>query len=349
MSRDGNGEARSRRRIAVIGLGMAAKPHLSSLADLADRVEVTACYTPSAERRESFAVAYPDLPTSGDLDALFADRSITALLLLTPPFTHLDLILRAAAAGKHVLVEKPLDASVARARQAVEAMERAKLRLGVMLQHRFRKASRRLADLVAKGELGALISGSAAIRWWRTPDYYAEPGRGMKARDGGGVLLTQAIHTLDLFQHLAGPITRVAAFAKTSPLRNIDTEDVVGAAIAFANGAVGTIDATTVAYPGFLERIELVCERATIVLAAETLDLYYKDGRHLHEEGPESKSGGADPMAFSHEAHRGVIADFLDALDQGREPAISGREALKVQLLIEALLRSAEGGRAEEV
>src|SRR4029077_14038294 len=130
---------------------MAAKPHLSSLADLADRVEVAACYTPSAERRESFAAAYPDLPTTGDLNALFADRSITALLLLTPPFSHCHLILRAAAAGKQVLVEKPLDVSVARARQAVEAMERANLRLGVVLQHRFRKASRRLADLVALG------------------------------------------------------------------------------------------------------------------------------------------------------------------------------------------------------
>ena len=349
MSRKRDGGGQSKRRVAVIGLGMAAKPHLLSLADLADRVEIAACFTPSAERRASFVAAHPDLPATGDLDGIFADRSITALLLLTPPFTHLDLISRAAAAGKHVLVEKPLDASVARARQAVEAMERAKLRLGVVLQHRFRAASRRIADLVANGELGPLISGSAAVRWWRTSDYYAQAGRGMKARDGGGVLLTQAIHTLDLFQYLAGPITRVAAFAKTSPLRKVDTEDVVGAAITFANEAVGTIDATTVAYPGFPERIELACERATVVLTAETLDLYDKDGSHLHDEGPESKSGGADPMAFSHEAHRGVLADFLDALDEDRDPAISGREALKVQLLIEALLRSAQSGRAEEV
>ena len=101
------------------------------------------------------------------------------------------------------------------------------------------------------GELGPLVSGSASIRWWRTPEYFAQPGRGMKARDGGGVLITQAIHTLDLFQSLAGPIAKVAAFAKTSPLRKIDTEDIVGAGIEFANGAVGIIDATTVAYPGF--------------------------------------------------------------------------------------------------
>ncbi|MBV9754823.1 MAG: Gfo/Idh/MocA family oxidoreductase [Hyphomicrobiales bacterium] len=349
MSRKAIGGRQGKLRLAVIGLGMAAKPHLSSLRDLADRVEIAACCTPSTERRESFAAAHPDLRVTGDLDAVFADRSIDAMLLLTPPFTHRDLILRAAAAGKHVLVEKPLEASVARAREAVEEMERAKLRLGVVLQHRFRTGSRRVADLLASGELGLLISGSAAIRWWRSPDYFAQAGRGMKARDGGGVLLTQAIHTLDLFQHLAGPITRVAAFAKTSALRKIDTEDVVGAAITFADGAIGTIDATTVAYPGFPERIELACERATIVLAAETLDVFYKDGRHLHEEGPESKSGGADPMAFSHEAHRGVIADFIDALGDDRDSEISGREALKVQLLIEALLRSAESGCAVEV
>jgi UDP-N-acetyl-2-amino-2-deoxyglucuronate dehydrogenase len=342
-------KATSKRRIAVVGLGMAAKPHFQSLRDLADRVEVAACHAPSAARRASFAAAYPGFPTTGDLDKVLADRSISAVLLLTPPFSHLDLILRCAAAGKHVLVEKPLEATLLRARQAVEAMERAKLRLGVVLQHRFRKASLCLADLIATGELGALLSGSASIRWWRPAEYFAEAGRGMKARDGGGVLLTQAIHTLDLFQHLAGPIARVAALAKTSPLRKIDTEDVVGAGILFANGAIGTIDATTVAYPGFPERIELAFERATVVLAAETLDVYFKDGRHLHEEGAESKSGGADPMAFSHEAHRGVIADFLDALDKDREPAISGREALKVQLLIEALLRSAATGRSVEV
>jgi UDP-N-acetyl-2-amino-2-deoxyglucuronate dehydrogenase len=338
-----------KRRIALIGLGMVVKPHLLSLADLADRAEIAACFTPSAARRAAFAEANPGLPVAEDLDAVLADRSIDAVLLLTPPFSHLDLISRCAAAGKHVLVEKPLEASVARASQAVEAMERGKLTLGVVLQHRFRKASRRLGGLIAKGELGALVSGSAAIRWWRTPEYFAEAGRGMKARDGGGVLLTQAIHTLDLFQHLAGKIARVAAMAQTSRLRKIDTEDVVGAGIAFAGGAIGTIDATTVAYPGFPERIELACELATAVLAAETLDVYFKDGRHLHEEGAPSRSGGADPMAFQHEAHRGVIEDFLDALDTGREPAISGREALNVQLLIEALLRSAAEGRAMEV
>ena len=337
-----------RRRFAIVGLGMALKPHIRSLEELSDRVEIAACYAPSAERRKAFSAAH-GYPVVDDLDRMLSDRSIEAVVILTPPNTHLELVERCAAAGKHVLLEKPIDGTVARARLAVEAMERAGCRLAIVLQHRFRAVSRRLSDLVSSGELGRLISGSASVRWWRPAEYFAQPGRGMKARDGGGVLLTQAIHTLDLFQSLAGPIAEVSAFAATSPLRKIDTEDLVGAGVRFADGAVGTIDATTVAYPGFPERIELACEKATAQLNAETLDVFFKTGRHLREGGQASNSGGADPMAFSHEAHKALIGDFLDAIDGNRNPVTHGREALKVQVLIEALLSSAEKGRAVKV
>ena len=330
-------------RVAVVGLGMALKPHLQSLRELSaeGRVAVAACYTPSADRQRAFGDANPDLPLVDDLDAILRDRAIDAVMLLTPPFTHLDLVEKSAAAGKHVLVEKPLDVTTERARRSVAVAQGAGVRLGVVLQHRFRGAARELADLVASGALGALVSGSAAIRWWRDEAYFAQPGRGMKERDGGGVLMTQAIHTLDLFQHLAGSVAEVSAVAATSPLRRIDTEDVVAAAIRFENGAIGTIDATTVSYPGFPERIELACENATAVLQAETLEVFYKDGRHVRREGSTAGGGGADPMAFSHEAHKALIADFADAVATGREPRVSGREALKVHALIDALLRSA--------
>ena len=327
---------------------MALKPHLKSLEELAERVEVAACYTPSLARRRAFAAAHA-YPVSDDLDRVLRDRTIDAVLVLTPPNTHLDIVMRCAEFGKHVLLEKPMEISAERGRNVIAVMERAGCKLGIVLQHRFRAVSRRLAAFIAEGRLGRLISASASIRWWRSPEYFAQPGRGMKERDGGGVLLTQAIHTLDLFQSLAGPIAAVTAFAATSPLRAIDTEDMVGAGIVFADGAVGTIDATTVAYPGFPERIELACERATAVLDAETLDVYFKDGLRLREGGTMSNSGGADPMAFSHEAHKALITDFLDGLDQNRLAAAHGREALKVQLLIEALLRSAAERRAVEV
>jgi predicted dehydrogenase len=337
-----------RRRIGIVGLGMALWPHQQSLEELAARVEIAACHAPSEARRRDFATRHAH-PVCADLDAILRDDTIDSVLVLTPPTTHLPIVERCAAHGKHVLLEKPIEASVERARAVVEAMDRAGRTLGVVLQHRFRPVSRRLAALVAEGALGRLLSASASIRWWRTPAYFASPGRGMRARDGGGVLLTQAIHTLDLFQSLAGPVAGVTAFAATSPLRAIDTEDIVGAGIRFANGAVGTIDATTVAYPGFPERIELACEHATAVLAAEDLDVWFKDGRHVREAGAASNSGGADPMAFSHAAHKALITDFLDALDEHRRPMVDGREALKVQLLIAALLRSASEQRAVEV
>jgi predicted dehydrogenase len=338
----------TKHRVTIIGLGMALAPHLRSLEELGDRVEIAACFTPDEKRRAAFAGAHKH-PVSGDLNAILADKSIDVAFILTPPNTHLELVQKCAAAGKHVLMEKPIEATAERALAAVAAMEQVKRKFAIMLQHRFRAASRKLAAVVESGALGPLISGSASIRWWRTPEYFQQPGRGMKARDGGGVLLTQAIHTLDLFQSLTGPIAKVTAFAKTSPQRRIDTEDIVCGGVEFADGAIGTIDATTVSYPGFPERIELACEKATAVLNAETLDIVYRDGRHDHHEGAASKSGGADPMAFSHEAHKALITDFLDAIDNNREPTVSGREALKVLFLIDALLHSAREQRAVAV
>jgi UDP-N-acetyl-2-amino-2-deoxyglucuronate dehydrogenase len=338
-----------RLRVAIVGLGMAHKPHLQSLRELGDVAEIAACHAPSASRRAEFSSRNPDLPVAADLDAVLRDSSIDAVVLLTPPTTHLELVERCAASGKHVLLEKPVEVSVERARRAVAIMAGARLTFGVVLQHRFRDAARKLARLVQSGELGTLLSASAAIRWWRSPEYFAQAGRGMKARDGGGVLLTQAIHTLDLFQSLTGPITKVAALAKTSPLRVIDTEDIAVAGVEFRGGAIGTIDATTVSYPGFPERIELACENATAVLAAESLDVFWKDGRHDRHEGSSAGGGGADPMAFSHKAHKALIVDFLEAVREGSEPAVSGREAVKVQVLIEAMLQSSAEGHAVSI
>ena len=333
------------RRVGIVGLGMAHKPHLAGLRDLADRVAIGACFAPSSDRRAAFAAANPDLPVVDSLDAVLGDPSISAVLVLTPPNTHLEIVERCAAAGKHVLLEKPIEISLERASRTVETMEQAGLKLGVMLQFRFRDSSRRLREILAAGELGEVISASASVRWWRTPEYYAAPGRGMKARDGGGVLITQAIHTLDLFQSLAGPIARVSAMAVTSPLRRIDTEDIAAVAVGFANGAIGTIDATTVAYPGFPEQIEIAGSRGTARWGFNALEVWWQDGRHERVEGDTGGGGGADPMAFSHEAHGAVIADFLRALDEGREPAVSGREALRVHRLIQAILASAESRR----
>jgi UDP-N-acetyl-2-amino-2-deoxyglucuronate dehydrogenase len=338
----------SRRRVAIVGLGMAVAPHARSLLDLKDRVEIAAAFSRSPERTAAFAKEFA-VPTTNDLDAVLADKSISAVLILTPPWSHLDLVRRFAASGKHILLEKPVEATTARAVELVDAYRRAGVTLAMMLQHRFRPASRALADLCAAGGLGHLVAASVSIRWWRPQSYYDEPGRGTLARDGGGVLLTQAIHTLDLFLSLVGAVSEVAAFAGTSALHRMETEDIVGAGLRFANGAIGTLDATTASYPGFPERIEIVGGKATAVLTGGALDIFYQDGRREQIAGSEATGGGADPMAFSHEAHRAAITDFLDAIDHGRAPRVSGAAALAVHRLIDALLRSARERRAVAV
>ena len=329
-------------RVALIGLGMAVGPHAKSLLDLAEKVEVVHAFSPTAARRAAFAETFP-FPLADDLDAVLQDENVDAVFVLTPPNSHLEIVSRAAAAGKHVLLEKPLEVSTERAVQLVEACRRAGVRLGVVLQHRFRPAAERLAELLAKDDLGALVGASTAIRLWRPQSYYDEPGRGTLARDGGGVLLTQGIHTLDLMLSLTGAIAEVTGYARTSPLHRMEAEDQVAAALRFADGAIGTIDATTAAYPGYPERIELIYEKGTAVLAGTALSVACQDGTR---EKMESESGGggtgADPMAFPHDWHRGLIEDFLEACATGRDPRVTGEEALKVHRLIDALLRASQ-------
>jgi UDP-N-acetyl-2-amino-2-deoxyglucuronate dehydrogenase len=328
------------KRLALIGLGMAVTPHARSLVELRDRVEVVAAFSPSALRRNDFAARFP-FPTVDTVDRILDDASIDAVAILTPPNTHLDLARLAAAAGKHILLEKPLEVTIERSVELVEICRRAGLALAVMLQHRFRPAAMELAAHLSSGELGAIVGCSTSIKLWRPQSYYDEPGRGTKARDGGGVLLTQGIHTLDLMLSLAGAVDEVRGYAATSAVHRMETEDLVCAAVKFANGALGTIDATTTSFPGFPERIEIVAAAATAVLSGTELKIFHHDGR-ITEMKPDAGAGGtgADPMAFPHDYHRALIGDFLDAIEHNRAPAVSGTEALKVHRLIDALSRA---------
>ncbi len=338
-----------RMRVAIIGLGMAVTPHARSLVDLADDIEVSHAFSPSAERRAAFAARFP-IPTCDSLDAILNDKSVEAVLVLTPPNTHRDIGLACARAGKHVLMEKPLEISTERATDLVAGCRAAGVRLGTVLQHRFRPAALRLADLIAGGHLGSIVGCSTLIRLWRPQGYYDEPGRGTLARDGGGVLLTQGIHTLDLMLSLAGRIDRVTGFATTTPVHRMETEDMVAAAVRFANGALGTIDATTAAYPGFPEEIALTCTNGTALLRGTELLVQWQDGRR-ETMAPDAGAGGtgADPMAFPHDWHRAVIADFFRAVRTGSTPRISGDEALKVHRLIDALIETGRAGAPVEV
>src|SRR4051812_1505743 len=335
-----------RQRIAIVGLGMAVAPHAKSLMDLSDGVEVACAFSPSVARRISFGKSFL-FPQCTSLDTILQDASIDAVAVLTPPHTHLDIVSRCAAAGKHVLLEKPVEITTARAQQLVAACRAAGVTLGIVLQHRHKPAVQRLADLMRGGDLGAPVGASASIRLWRPQSYYDEPGRGTLARDGGGVLITQAIHTLDVLLSLAGDPAQVMCFAATSPVHSMESEDLVCAAVRWRSGAHGVVEATTAAYPGAAERIDLITLRATATLLGTGLEVRWQDGRSESFAADGSSGGtGADPMAFPHDYHRSVWQDFVDALATGREPCVNGEEALRVHRLIDALLQSAASGVA---
>ena len=319
-------------KVGIVGLGMAVTPHAKSLLDLKLRVEVAHAFSPSAERRGKFGALY-GFKLCDSLDTILNDRSVDAVMIFTPPNTHLELVEKFAAAGKHILLEKPVETTTERAERLVRAA--GKVKLGIVLQHRFRPGAEKLRQMLP--ELGQLVSASAAIPNWRPQSYYDQPGRGTKARDGGGVLLTQGIHTLDLFLSFTGEPAEVKSFVTTTPVHRMETEDLVAAAVKFKNGAIGTVHATTTAYPGFPERIELIGTQGTALLEGPCLKIQLHDGRKVQVEA-QGGGTGADPMAFPHDWHRAVLTDFFDAIESDRQPRVNGEEALKVHRFIDRLL-----------
>jgi predicted dehydrogenase len=323
--------------VAVIGLGNALEPHAKSLVDLQDRARVVWAAASSTARTAAVSERFGWAATT-DLTQALTDPAVDAVLILTPANSHLEIAEAAFAAGKHVLCEKPLEVTVARGERLIAAGRRAGRRLGIMLQLRFRAASRRLKALLDEGALGEVQAASMIVPWWRPQSYYDDPGRGVKARDGGGVLMTQAIHTLDLFRWCVGISKVEAAQVSTTALHRMETEDHVSALLRLGNGAPGTLLATVAAYPGSPEQIMVIGSRGVARMNGANLLVSFFDGSEDRIEDAGASGSGSRVMAFSHEPHKGVIADFLDAIANDREPAIPGEEALATQRIIDGII-----------
>jgi predicted dehydrogenase len=323
--------------IAVIGLGNALEPHAKSLLDLKDRARVVWAASPSASRTAATADRY-GFPVTNDTTQAISDPSVNAVVILAPANVHLPIAEAAFAAGKHVLCEKPIETTFTRGERLVAAGRRADRRLGIMLQMRFRPGSQRLKQLLVADELGEVQAASMAVPWWRPQSYYDEPGRGTRERDGGGLLITQAIHTLDLFRWFVGISKVEAAQVRTTKLHRMETEDYAAALVRLGNDAPGTVMGTVAAYPGGPEWIQVIGARATAMLTRGNLKVNWLDGREEVLTDNSGSGSGANLMGFSHEPHKAVLSDFLDAIETGRDPAIPGEEALATQRVIEDIL-----------
>lgn len=335
-------------RIAVIGLGMATKPHLDALAELKGRVEVSGVFNRTRSKAEAVQEKF-GFPVFDSIDAIAADAATDGVIVATPPNQRADIVAQMAAAGKHVLMEKPIERTLAAAKDIVTLCEVRQITLGIVFQHRFRKAARRLRELIDNGELGDLALVRAEIPWWRDQSYYDVAGRGSLERDGGGVLISQAIHVLDLMLSLTGPARTLQALTATTRLHKMETEDFATAGIRFENGAVGSVVATTATYPGDEEQLALDGTLASAVLKGGKLTITWRDGRTETTGEVSGTGGGADPMAFPCDWHRDLIEQFAIAISTGGAAAIPGREALRVHALIDAITRSADSGTQVDV
>ena len=338
----------SPRKAVLIGVGMVARTHVAACAD-AVGVALHGIQARSRDRAEALAgkaAALTGHPVKvyDSLDSVAADPDVDFAIVLTPPDARADIIRPLAEGGKHILLEKPMGRNAAEAREVVEICRSAGVMLGVVFQHRMREASRKAAQLISSSDLGMLGLVEIAVPWWRDQGYYDEPGRGTYARDGGGVLISQAIHTIDLALSLAGPVRSVRAMAATTRFHEMEAEDFVTAGLTFANGAVGSLVASTASFPGEAETITLHFDKATLRLGSGQLHLHRRDGQRAVFGLVGGTGGGADPMAFTHEWHQGVIEDFAAALSEGRAPAISGEDALPAHDLIDAIITSARSG-----
>lgn len=335
--------------IGIVGAGMAAKPHALALKALGDSIDVRGVWRRDASALDAFCTQY-GFPAAKSYEALLADPALDAVLILTPPNAREAFVAAAAQAGKHVLMEKPVERTTQAAERIVTLCDDAGVTLGIIFQHRFRAASQALAQKVASGDMGRLHAAHLVVPWWRPQiGYYDKPGRGTLAQDGGGVLLTQAIHSLDLMLSLTGPVRAVTALAATTGFHRMETEDFVAGGLEFANGAVGALMATTANFPGGAESLTLNFERASATLTGGNLTLAWQDGRTETVGEASSSGGGADPMAFPFDWHQAQIAEFADAVQSGRQPVSTGHTALLVHRLIDALIRSGKEGRRVEV
>ncbi|MCO6381978.1 Gfo/Idh/MocA family protein [Oceanicola sp. 502str15] len=327
--------------VALVGAGMIAKTHVAALA-AAEGLALKAVVSRHPERAGYLAeLCEGDAPRFiSDIGEVIADPGIGMVIIATPPSVRAELIGPLAAAGKHILLEKPLGRTLAEAEAVVEICEGAGVALGVVFQHRVRAASRAAAALVAGGALGALGVVEIAVPIWRAQSYYDELGRGTYARDGGGVMITNVIHSIDLALSLTGPVVRVQGMTATSKLHRMEAEDMAVAGLSFANGAVGSFVASTAMFPNRGETISLHFEQGSLRIGRDGVVVSWRDGRE--------EVLGAEEVA-KHDWHQRVIEDFSTAIREGRAPLVTGREALASHRLIEAIETSSRDGRAVEL
>lgn len=340
---------------AIVGCGMIARFHIRALQEIPSaRVAALVSRTKESADKLIDEIKLPPCPVFNSVEEAVKAPGVDAVIITTPSGVHRDPALIAAKAGKHVVVEKPLEITGPRCQEIIDACNHAKVQLCTIFPSRFADSSVVLKSAVDAGKFGRLTLGETTCKWWRTQQYYDEGGwKGTQALDGGGALMNQAIHSVDLLLWMMGDATHVSGFTATLAHERIEVEDTAVAVIRFKNGALGVIQATTSVHPGYPKTIAVHGDKGSAVIEQEdvlrwdftpsTADDAKVKERFAAKVGV--SGGAADPKAISHEGHRRQLADFVDAVRGNRAPKVDGREGRKAVDLICAIYESNRTGR----
>jgi len=332
---------------AIVGTGMIAEVHAGAIRRVPE-ARLIAAYSRDPTNRRQFAEK-EGCRAAKSIAELVADPTVRAVCVTTPSGAHAEAAIPLLEAGKAVLCEKPLDISLDAVDQILAAARRGGGVLAGVFQLRLGRGARLLKEAIEQGRFGRLTLCSAYVKWWRTQSYYSDSSwKGTWRLDGGGALINQGIHAVDLLQWLVGLPEEVSAFAATLAHEGIEAEDTISAALRFPSGALGVVEAATSCFPGSDLRIEIIGDRGTAVLVNDRLQRWEFATAQPGDEdvmradsSPEIKSGTSDPKAMTHEGHRQLVQDLAIALRDGRPPMVPGTDARRAVALVLAIYEAA--------
>ena len=341
-------------RFALVGAGVIGKVHAAALAGLPEVAELVAVVDTDAAKAQALAAQY-GVPVAADLDAVLRRDDVDAVTICTPSGVHADGAVAALDAGKHVVVEKPIDITLAAADRIIDAEKRSGRTVTVISQHRFDRSTEKVQQAVRDGHLGTITSAIASHAWWRGQSYYdSGDWRGTWALDGGGAVMNQTVHTINLMITTLGTPVEVFAYTACLAHERIEVEDTAVAVVKFASGALGMIHGTTAAYPGLDAGLRVFGSKGSAVITDDELVFFHANAGDAPEIGMQGLSaenqvtaddtlGPADrPLGG---AHRRQFADFIEAVNTGRSPRVGTTEARTAVSVILAMYESATTGR----
>ena len=336
----------------IIGCGMISDFHSAAIADIKNG-KLVAVSSRKAENSQRLVDRY-SIQAYSDYNEMLNRDDIDIVCVCTPSGAHMEPAVAAAEAGKHVIIEKPLEITLERCDAIIESCEKANVRLCAIFNSRFSDASQLVKDTVSSGRLGQLTLGDAYVKWYRSQDYYdSGDWRGTMELDGGGAMMNQSIHAIDFLQYVMGPVESIQAFTDTLAHKRIDVEDVAVAALRFKNGALGVVEGTTAVYPGSLKKFEFSGTKGTIVLEEEDIITWEfeeeePEDAEIKKQFTEKKSGGggaSDPRAINHDNHRRQMINLIQSIENNIPHLVDGREGRKAVEIILAIYQSSKAGK----